>query len=400
MTSNYSTAHLTFTEVVRAGYQRPGVILNTYLDGKEQNTISAGFLAVQRNELSRANQIPFLSLEDAEDTLPPWFAKYRPDCIIGDGSNVHEALTKAGIRVPEDVAFAAFDHEPGLAGARHHDEEVGATAVDMLIGQLHRGEKGIPERRKAVTIESTWESGPTLPVRSSVSVHPGEHESWQNRFKLAGEATADRFAIVDLSRETNRRMSNFDGPFFPLLHFAPGRKTIHGVPFLILDDEAREGSVIAVSAKPSAQPRAHTSREVVIPVRKRVNALYFLHCALYVPEGKEFGCYELVEESGKRTQVPLIPYGRGKHGQKRDPVLNRAATVQDWWPWATVVESKNVKPVFLHKPGDPDLYSRWLYTLEWQAPEREGRELRSICVKATGQTNATVMLLAITALTP
>jgi LacI family transcriptional regulator len=38
---------------------------------------------------------------------------------------------------------------------------VGAAAIDMLIGQLHRNETGLPASPKASFIQSTWIEGPS-----------------------------------------------------------------------------------------------------------------------------------------------------------------------------------------------------------------------------------------------
>jgi hypothetical protein len=55
-------------------------------------------------------------------------------------------------RDPKDRGFAGIDQKSDL---------VGAAAVDLVVDQLHRNERGVPALQKLVLIEGVWVEGAT-----------------------------------------------------------------------------------------------------------------------------------------------------------------------------------------------------------------------------------------------
>lgn len=51
---------------------------------------------------------------------------------------------------------------PRLAGIDQMSERVGATAVDMVIAQLHRNDTGVPPYQKMLHPECVWREGPSV----------------------------------------------------------------------------------------------------------------------------------------------------------------------------------------------------------------------------------------------
>jgi hypothetical protein len=69
-----------------------------------------------------------------------------------------------GMSVPGDIGVVHLDKtaEMDSAGMQQNNRHVGRAAVDMLIGQLHRNEFGIPPFQKGMFIMSTWVQGSTV----------------------------------------------------------------------------------------------------------------------------------------------------------------------------------------------------------------------------------------------
>ena len=58
------------------------------------------------------------------------------------------------------------DHpEQGSSGVYYDPAKVGALAVEMLLGLMHRNEKGIPADPHEVLLSGDWREGGTLPRR-------------------------------------------------------------------------------------------------------------------------------------------------------------------------------------------------------------------------------------------
>lgn len=55
--------------------------------------------------------------------------------------------------------------EQGSAGVHYDPQKVGGLALEMLVGLLHRNEKGIPADPHEVLLCGEWREGRTLPRR-------------------------------------------------------------------------------------------------------------------------------------------------------------------------------------------------------------------------------------------
>jgi hypothetical protein len=71
----------------------------------------------------------------------------------------------AGYDIPGDIGFAHVDLLEGsepYAGIDQRPAEIGAAAVDIVVGQLNRNELGLPARPRSVTQDGDWVAGPTV----------------------------------------------------------------------------------------------------------------------------------------------------------------------------------------------------------------------------------------------
>lgn len=81
---------------------------------------------------------------------------------------VLEALEKMRVRVPKRVGVVTLERrerEAGVAGMEQNFEQIGAAAVNTIIGMLHRGERGLPSVPQKILLDAAWVEGGTLPRR-------------------------------------------------------------------------------------------------------------------------------------------------------------------------------------------------------------------------------------------
>lgn len=153
------------------GYRRPGLILQQHQDGRNAHIIAAMYLYFSRYEFDRLD-IPILyagSFVDQE-ALGQWYAQHRPDVIVYyDHENhypsIETFLKKRKLAVPRDIGLAVLDatvHIDGITGVHQNIEQMGVSAVDMLVSRLQQGETGIPKVAKVESVEGTWIEGETL----------------------------------------------------------------------------------------------------------------------------------------------------------------------------------------------------------------------------------------------
>jgi LacI family transcriptional regulator len=69
------------------------------------------------------------------------------------------------VRVPEDVGFFRInvsERSQPCAGLDLLPQRLGATAVETVVGMLHRREQGVPRFPNSISIDALFTDGPTL----------------------------------------------------------------------------------------------------------------------------------------------------------------------------------------------------------------------------------------------
>lgn len=160
-----------WSEVVARGYKRiAGAVFREEPTSLIDAARHGACLIAQAEMIDPQERIPFLhcSFSDKEAFLS-WVDEHKPEVVISRSADAYEWLLEAGVRVPEDLAFACMNVAPGLgiAGASTMHREMGIAAVDYLVTQMYENHWGIPPVRHALALDPIWIEGPSLPDRRS-----------------------------------------------------------------------------------------------------------------------------------------------------------------------------------------------------------------------------------------
>ena len=161
----YVTAFRAVREVAALGYRRLGLCLGSHIDNIVENKFTAGFYAAQRR-LTLEPDVPVFDLQPGVKKLfAQWLERYRPEIILTLHTEVKKWVVSLGYAIPADIGIVQLDksHETSdWAGMQQNSELIGRSAIDMVIGQLHRNESGFPPVQKSMLINSTWIPGTTV----------------------------------------------------------------------------------------------------------------------------------------------------------------------------------------------------------------------------------------------
>jgi LacI family transcriptional regulator len=162
------TVRLVAAELAARGYRRIGLAVSGWQNESVEQNWLAGFLAWQ-HALPAKERVPVHLPEQLERTgFLEWYRRHKPDACIAVNSMVRDWLEGDGVAIPGKAGFALLDwHEEhkGLAGADQGNKLVGAAAVDVAAGLLHRNERGAPEQPRITLIRSSWHEGDTVRPR-------------------------------------------------------------------------------------------------------------------------------------------------------------------------------------------------------------------------------------------
>ena len=165
----FSTAAVAVEEVARLGYCRPGLCIHPDVDDWVEDRFTGGFKAAQ-GKMATKNCLPVFEYRSpaeapkAEVRFGAWVKRHRPDVILTVHYEIKSWLRSMRVRVPGDIGLVHLDKTDDVAwaGIRQNSELVGRAAVDMVIGQLHRNEYGVPPFQKCLFISGSWVPGPTV----------------------------------------------------------------------------------------------------------------------------------------------------------------------------------------------------------------------------------------------
>ena len=166
ISSHFEDMRLVGHHLKRLGYRRPGLVLDAELDARVDRAWLAAYL-LHQHDLPARERVPPLIMEtgQARAKFGRWFAQHRPEVILFTGLPLLAWIKDLGLRVPEDVGLVHLDWSEDvgpLAGIDADAEMLGAAAVDLLVGQLHAHEYGIPAREKIVAVSGRWIAGASL----------------------------------------------------------------------------------------------------------------------------------------------------------------------------------------------------------------------------------------------
>lgn len=159
----FSTAMHAAEQLQQLGYRRPGLVIDPLIEENIDHRFTAGFYAGPPRFEENLPGFGFQSGKRHE--FDAWLDRYRPDVIVCTHPVVRDWLSSRGLKCPDDIGLIHLDltrELKGWSGMQQSNNLVGAFGVDLVIGQLHRNEKGIPDCPRCMMVESQWVPGTTV----------------------------------------------------------------------------------------------------------------------------------------------------------------------------------------------------------------------------------------------
>ncbi|HEU5078620.1 MAG TPA: LacI family DNA-binding transcriptional regulator [Opitutaceae bacterium] len=159
VTHHFDNAVRTFVFLRQAGLDRIGLAMTGDMEFRTNHSYSGAYFRIGSSREVRVFPILYLDQSSRRD-IRRWFERHRPDAIVvANASQVRQLVLPAlGPRVCAKVAFAALDYESGegIAGMDQRFEIIGSHAIDALVAQIHRNEKGLPANPTIGMVEGHW----------------------------------------------------------------------------------------------------------------------------------------------------------------------------------------------------------------------------------------------------
>lgn len=149
------------SRIAAAGCQRPGLVLDDNTDRKADHFWLAAFLAAQHLAPARLRVAPLRMTRWNPPEFARWLRAEKPGALIGLGAMLDRIdASRKETRAPALPQFtlnaSADDPRPGN---RIDRAAAGAVCVDMVVGMLHRNERGIPPCAHNILVKTAWHEG-------------------------------------------------------------------------------------------------------------------------------------------------------------------------------------------------------------------------------------------------
>jgi len=144
-------------------------VIDRVTDQRCGSNVFAGYL-IEQELVSTLVPVPaFLDYEPGDARQPgygkklgAYLKKNRIDALVTNDYLILDTLKQQGFAVPRQLGVAGISlpsRDTPLAGIVEDSPRVGAVAMDLLIGMVQRGERGIPSTPIRTHLEGTWHEG-------------------------------------------------------------------------------------------------------------------------------------------------------------------------------------------------------------------------------------------------
>ena len=168
--NHFDTVWQAMQRCLERGYRRVGFVFSEANDSPRVGDRWLGAYLRQQLAWPAKDRLPVCpEIPANESNFSRWFARHRPDALIATHARpVLGWLKRLGANARRDVGLVDLEDHPQLdcAGVRYDPAQIGALAVEMLVGLLHRNETGVPvANQHEVLLTGEWRDGRTLPDR-------------------------------------------------------------------------------------------------------------------------------------------------------------------------------------------------------------------------------------------
>lgn len=152
---HYRSMWVALEKLRRAGCRRPAAVLHEPHHRRIHGVHQAAFVA-NHPLPSRALAMARFGLPESGAEVRAWLTKVKADgliCVVGiDDARLRHVKAQAGIQHVVTLA----NPRVGLPGVDMREDLIAASAVDLVVAQLHRNERGVPAHPTTLLLEGEW----------------------------------------------------------------------------------------------------------------------------------------------------------------------------------------------------------------------------------------------------
>lgn len=160
---HYEAMRLAISRLTEAGAQRPAALLDTVTNERAHRGWQGAWLAYGPEDAAARLLMTSPALP-ARARITAWLRATKPDALIVDHHNLLARVKAAGWRgSPARTATLSWMPDQPHHGIDQGYDLIAAHAVDLVIAQLQRNERGLPADPRVLLSPGKWIEEAPLP---------------------------------------------------------------------------------------------------------------------------------------------------------------------------------------------------------------------------------------------
>jgi len=163
LSDHYRGVRRAVKKVIAEGSKRPGLVVSGPFDQQLDSMLTSAFWGIIATLPKRHRIEPLLDWPETNDgfmqTMRAWALRHQPDAILTNHKTLPRSRWREALKPLPPVRLVQLGHTeetPDWEGVTYPGQLVGHAAIDMVVAQIHRGEKGMPAFQKCTMLEGEW----------------------------------------------------------------------------------------------------------------------------------------------------------------------------------------------------------------------------------------------------
>lgn len=156
--NHYQGGQLACDQLRTRGCRRIGLVLSKAMNERVEEKWLGAYLARQYLWPEEERVQPLLMDANDPKLFNAWLAREKPDgLLLAEAHVAGWAASARDVVSPSRVAWLVLEtKQQNVRGVDYQAERIGGAAVELVIGQIHRNERGIPAAPHSLLMDGVW----------------------------------------------------------------------------------------------------------------------------------------------------------------------------------------------------------------------------------------------------